>query len=265
MKRARRVSNTSLRCAAARSPLTAQTGWRIPLSVRGAGTSGLPVCRPAAAATAMHARSEQSFRTMRLEEKNAPAIALAAKRTETTVLSFKARRPAVHRPGPPMAAPRRGTCAASKDLSPARGGNLNPPKPRPGLSWCRQVDIASPRVNARHDTCDGGDCHHARCATPFHGSAAPASIGRYGPVFRYHQRHMSFVQARRRRRWESPLPFVCEQAPSSRSNHALRGGSWPGQSRKRCADMTAAVRLRTLSARKTPSRCTLIVPSVTPS
>lgn len=183
MKRARRMSNTSLRCAAARSPLTAHTGWRISPSARSAGTAGLPECRLAAAATAMHARSEQSFRTIHLEKKNAPAIALAAKRTQTTALSFKPRRPAIHRPLPPMAARRRGTCAASKDLSPARGGNLNPPKPRALLSWCRQVGIVSPRVNAWDDTCDGDDSPHARSAPPFHGSAAAASVGRYGAVF----------------------------------------------------------------------------------
>ena len=225
MKRVRRMSNTSLRCAAARSPLIAHTGWRTSPSARRAGPAGLPACRTAAAATAMHARSEQSFRTIHLEEKNAPAIALAAKRTETPALSFKARRAALHRPLSPKAARRRGTYAASKDLSPARGGNLNPPKPRLLLSWCRQVDIASPRVNACDDTCGGDDCPHAQCAPPFHGSAAPASVGRYGSVFRYHERHMSFVQARRRRRRESPLPFVCEQVPGSQSNHAARGRS----------------------------------------
>jgi hypothetical protein len=225
MKRARRMSNTSLRCAAARSPLTAHTGWRMSPSARSAGAAGLPACRPAAAATAMHASSEQSFRTIHLEKKNAPAIDLAAKRTETTARRFKARRPAIHRPRPPMAARRRGACAASEDFSPARGGKLKPPKPRPLLSWCRQVGIASPRVNAWDDTCDGDDCPHARSVPPFHGSAAPASVGRYGSVFRYHERHMPSVQARRRRRGESPLPFVCAQAPGSQRHHALRGRS----------------------------------------
>ena len=220
MKRARRMSNTSFRCAAARSPLIAHTGWRISPSARRAGPAGLPAGRTAAAATAMHARSEQSFRTIHPEEKNAPAIARAAKRTETTAPSFKARSGAIRRSPPLWAARRRGTYAASKDLSPARGGNLNPPKPRPLRSWCRQVDIGSPRVNACDDTCGRDDCPHAQCAPPFHGSAEPASVGRYGSVFRYHERHMSFVQARRRRRSESPLPFVCEQAPGSRSNHA---------------------------------------------
>jgi hypothetical protein len=44
-----------------------------------------------------------------------------------------------------------------------------------------------------------------------------------GSFFGYHERHMPFVQARRRRRRESPLPFVCERTPSSQRNHALRG------------------------------------------
>jgi hypothetical protein len=135
---------------------------------------------------------------------------------------FKAPRPAIHRLRPPMAARRRSTCAASKDRSPARGGNLSPPKPGSLLSWCRQVGIASPRERMRQHM-RWKDCPHARCAPPFHGSAAAASVGRYGEFFGYHERHMPFVQACGRRRWESPLPFVCERTPSSQRNHALRG------------------------------------------
>jgi hypothetical protein len=222
MKRARRMSNTSLRCAAARSPLTARTDSRMSPSARTAGTAG-PACRPAAAPIAMHARSAQSFSTIHLEKKNAPAIDVAAKRTETTARRFKARRPAIHRPRPPMATRRRSPCAASKDRSPARGGNLSPPEPRPLLLWCRQGGIASPSGERMRQHMRWKDCPHARCAPPFHGSAAAASVGRYGEFFGYHERHMPFVQARRRRRWESPLPFVCERTPSSQRNHALRG------------------------------------------
>ena len=44
-----------------------------------------------------------------------------------------------------------------------------------------------------------------------------------GQFLRYHERHMPFVQARRRRRRQSPLSFVCEPTSSSQRNHVLRG------------------------------------------